>query len=112
MSSSKIKTFAAGTTLAVATTVAMPFAVAGVVGLIGTEMGILANAVAVTLTGAEALASVGVVGATAAICFRASPDTLSARLLQNGDDEDDGTGATAVEDVKYAKRPFCDWRSW
>ena len=102
VSSSKIRTFAAGTTLAVATTVAMPFAVAGVVGLIGTEMGLLANAVAVTLTSAEAIASVGVVGATAAICFRQSMDTLSASLEDQAEE-----GAK-----KYSKRPFCDWRSW
>jgi len=107
ISSKKIKTFAAGTGFAVATTVAMPFAVAGVVGILGAEMGLLANVVVATLTGAEALASVGVVGATAAICFRQEADTLSGQL-EGEDGEEEGED----QSKKYCKRPFCDWRMW
>ena len=52
-----------GTSIAVGTTIAMPFALAGVgvvLGAVGAEGG----------TGAEALASVGAIGATAYIVFR------------------------------------------
>ena len=112
ISSNKIKTFAAGTTLAIATTVAMPFAIAGVVGVIGAEMGLLANVVAATLTGVEAAASVGVVGATAAICFRQDADTLSNRLEDSdmGDDEACAEDGGSVK--RYPQRPFCDWNMW
>jgi hypothetical protein len=106
VSSSKIKTFAIGTTAAIATTVAMPFAMAGVMGVlgaVGAEVGILANIVTVGLTGAEAIASVGVVGATAAIVFRESSDTLT--IDDGNEDDDDHKNA-------YSKRPFCAWRSW
>jgi hypothetical protein len=106
ISSSKIRTFAIGTTAAIATTIAMPFAVAGVVGLIGTEMGILANVVAATLTGAEALASVGVVGATAAMVFRETATGDSQTAAASVDDEEKD------EPNKYKMRPFCDWRAW
>ena len=109
ISSKKIKTFAAGTGLAVATTVAMPFVCAGVVGLIGAEAGLLVNAVAATLAGAEALASVGVVGATAAICFRQDPRSLMAKLEDDAD-EDEAHEEEASSSAKC--RPFCDWRSW
>ena len=99
VSSKKIKTFAIGTAAAVATTVAMPFAVAGVVGLIGAEVGILADIVIVGLTGAEAIASVGVIGTTAALCFKASGDSYGSNEKDLADDDEKPTKS-------FAKRPF------
>jgi hypothetical protein len=98
VSSKKIKTFAIGTAAAVATTVAMPFAVAGVVGLIGAEVGILADIVVVGLTGAEAIESVVVVGTTAALCFKASGDSYGSNREYLADDE--------KPTKSFAKRPF------
>lgn len=102
ISSGKIKTFAIGTSIAVGTTIAMPFAMAGVAGLIGTEMTVLANMVTVGLTSAEAIASVGAIGATAAIVFRESSDTLGIESEE----------ADEIEEKPYTKRPLCAWRSW
>ena len=109
VSSSKIKTFAIGTSIAVGTTIAMPFACAGIIGLMGTEMGILANIVTVGLTSAEAIASVGVIGTTAALVFREDGDSLA--IVSDGD-------AVASDDESrhrheaFLKRPFCNWRVW
>lgn len=98
VSGGKIKTFAIGTAAAVATTVAMPFAVAGVVGLIGAEVGILADIVIVGLTSAEAIASVGVVGTTAALVFKASGDSYDGS--NHGESTDDAPTNS------FSKRPF------
>ena len=109
ISSSKIKTFAIGTSVAIGTTVAMPFAMAGVLGVLGAfgaEVGLLANIVTVGLTGAEAIASVGAIGATAAIVFRESSDALT--LDQNEDEGKDSSRANQA----ISQRPFCAWRSW
>uniref|UniRef100_A0A7S2UJ14 Fascin domain-containing protein n=1 Tax=Attheya septentrionalis TaxID=420275 RepID=A0A7S2UJ14_9STRA len=103
VSGKKIRTFAIGATTALATTIAMPFAVAGVIGLIGAEVGILADIVVVGLTSVEAAASIGIVGATAAIIFKESGDTLSMAA-------DESTQEKSAND--FAKRPFCAWRSW
>ena len=110
VSSSKIKTFAIGTSVAIGTTVAMPFAMAGVMGVLGAfgaEVGLLANIVTVGLTGAEAIASVGAIGATAAICFRESSDSLSSDA--NDKDEED---ERKKKNKALSQRPFCSWRSW
>ena len=106
VSSEKIKTFALGTGIAVGTTIAMPFALAGVgalLGAVGAEVGIVANMVAVGLTGAEALASVGAIGATAYIVFR--PEDNSLTDDHQNDDEEKAERA-------WSKRPFSNWRNW
>ncbi|KAL7568447.1 hypothetical protein ACA910_012159 [Epithemia clementina (nom. ined.)] len=116
VSSSKIKTFAIGTGLAIGTTVAMPFAMAGVMGVLGAfgaEVGLLANIVAVGLTGAEAIASVGVIGATAAICFRETSDSLSSKREGDDDDDDnDGVDEPSKRNRAFSQRPFCNWKMW
>jgi len=101
VSSSKIKTFAIGTSIAVGTTVAMPFAMAGLAAVVGTES-ILMGVVTVGLTSAEAIASVGAIGATAAICFRESGDTLGMESEHDVDDEE--------KEKPYMRRPLCAWR--
>ena len=106
VSSEKIKTFALGTSIAVGTTIAMPFALAGmgaILGAVGAEVGIVANAIAVGLTGAEALASVGAIGATAYIVFR--PEENSLTDDHKNDDEEEAERA-------WSKRPFSNWRNW
>jgi hypothetical protein len=104
VSSAKIKTFAAGTAIAIAMTAAMPFAAAGAIGLLGAEAGILADIVVVGLTGAEAIASIGVVGTTAALVFWQSGDSLSINSEE----------ATHLDggQRRFMKRPFCAWQSW
>ena len=82
-----------------------------IIGVIGAEAGLLVNAVAATLTGAEALASVGVIGATAAICFRQDPRSLMAKLEDVVDDEDE-EGQEKEGGISSKSRPFCDWRMW
>ena len=106
VSSEKIKTFALGTGIAVGTTIAMPFALAGVgalLGAVGAEVGLVANAIAVGLTGAEALASVGAIGATAYIVFRPEENSLT-------DDHKDDEEEQAER--AWSKRPFANWRNW
>lgn len=106
VSSDKIKTFALGTSIAVGTTIAMPFALAGagaVLGAFGAEAGILFNVIAVGLTGAEAIASVGAIGATAYIVFRPEENSLT----DDHENEEEEEAERA-----WSKRPFSNWRNW
>ena len=106
VSSEKIATFALGTSIAVGTTIALPFALAGasaILGVMGAEAGVLFNVIAAGLTGAEALASVGAIGATAYIVFRPEENSLTDDHKQ--DEEEDGERA-------WSKRPFSNWRNW
>merc|ERR1712174_81050 len=105
VSSQKIKTFALGTSIAVGTTIAMPFALAGMsalLGAVGAEVGIVANVIAAGLTGAEALASVGAIGATAYIVFRPEENSLT----------DDHENSDDSNEKAWSKRPFSNWRRW
>jgi hypothetical protein len=107
ISSKRIKTFAIGTSIAVGTTIAMPFALAGVaaaMGALGAEAGIGFGIVAAAATGAEALASVGAIGATAYFCFRPETNSL-------GDDIED-SGSNHHHSNPWSKRPFSNWRNW
>ena len=104
VSSEKIATFALGTSIAVGTTIALPFALAGasaLLGVVGAEAGVLFNAIAVGLTGAEALASVGAIGATAYIVFRPAENSLTDKHTKEEEEE-----------RAWSKRPFSDWRNW
>jgi len=103
VSSAKIKTFALGTSIAVGTTVAMPFLMAGMLAVVPAEATLAASILSVGLTSAEAIASVGAIGATAAIVFREESDTLG----MESEHEKDGE-----EGEDYTKRPLCGWRSW
>lgn len=108
VSSEKIKTFALGTGIAVGATIAMPFALAGVgatLGAAGAQVGVVANAIAVGLTGAEALASVGAIGATAYIVFRPEENSLTDDHTKDDDDD-------AAAEVEWSQHPFSDWREW
>ena len=87
--------------MAVGTTVAMPFLLAGALAVVPAEATLAASIIGAGLTGAEAVASVGAIGATAAIVFRESSDALG----MESEHEDDG-------DALYTKRPLCAWRSW
>jgi hypothetical protein len=107
VSSEKIATFAIGTSIAVGTTIALPFALAGaglMLGAVGAEAGILFNAIAVGLTGAEALASVGAIGATAYIVFRPEDNSLT--------DDHNKSEEEAQAERAWSKRPFSNWRNW
>ena len=103
ISSGKIKTFAIGTSVAVGTTVAMPFLMAGMLAVVPAEATLVASVMAAGLTGAEAIASVGAIGVTAAIVFREDNDTIGIESENKDYDE-------AGKD--YTKRPLCAWRSW
>jgi len=102
ISSGKIKTFAIGMSVAVGTTIVMPFLMAGMLAVVPAEATLAASILSVGLTSAEAIASVGAIGATAAIVFRESSDTLGIESEHN-DDEDE---------KDYSKRPLCAWRMW
>mmetsp|Transcript_3212 Transcript_3212/g.7518 ORF Transcript_3212/g.7518 Transcript_3212/m.7518 type:complete len:707 (+) Transcript_3212:121-2241(+) len=105
VSSDKIKTFALGTSIAVGTTVAMPFALAGVAGFmgaIGAEVGTFTTLVFAGLTGAEAIASVGAIGATAYLVFKPEENSLT----------DDHSKEEAEEEKAWSQRPFSNWRNW
>jgi hypothetical protein len=105
VSSDKIKAFAIGTSIAVGTTVAMPFALAGVAGFmgaIGAEVGTFTTLVFAGLTGAEAIASVGAIGATAYIVFKPDENSLT----------DDHNKGEEEEERAWSKRPLSNWRSW
>lgn len=97
ISSGKIKTFAIGTSVAVGTTVAMPFLMAGMLAVVPAEATLAASVMAAGLTGAEAIASVGAIGVTAAIVFREDNDTI---------------GIESEHEEILTKRPLCAWRSW
>jgi len=104
ISSKRLKTFAIGTSIAVGTTIAMPFALAGVaaaMGALGAEAGIGFGIVAAGLSGAEALASVGAIGATAYFCFRPEENSLR-----------DDLEPTHSASNPWSKRPFGNWRNW
>lgn len=101
VSSDKIKTFAIGTSVAVGTTIAMPFLMVGMVAALPAEATLAASILSVGLTTAEAAASVGAIGATAYIVFREDSNTL-------GMDTEENEHETNV----HTKRPFCAWRSW
>ena len=106
VSSDKIKTFALGTSIAVGTTVAMPFALAGVgalMGAIGAEVGTFTAVVFAGLTGVEAIASVGAIGATAYIVFRPAENSLT---------DDHQNDEEAEEEKAWSKRPLSNWRNW
>jgi len=110
ISSKRLKTFAIGTSIAVGTTIAMPFALAGVaaaMGALGAEAGIGFGIVAAAATGAEALASVGAIGATAYFCFRPEQNSL-------GGPSSDGGGRRKEEErgSPWSNRPFSNWRNW
>ena len=62
VSSDKIKTFALGTSVAVGTTIAMPFLMVGMVAALPAEATLAASILSVGLTTAEAAASVGAIG--------------------------------------------------
>jgi hypothetical protein len=100
ISSGKIKTFV-GTSVAVGTTVAMPFLMAGMLAVVPAEATLAASVMAAGLTGAEAIASVGAIGVTAAIVFREDNDTIG--IESSGHEVND-----AGKD--YTKRPLCAWR--
>ncbi|VEU34958.1 unnamed protein product [Pseudo-nitzschia multistriata] len=105
VSSEKLKTFAIGTSIAVGTTIAMPFALAGVaavMGAVGAEAGIGFGIVAAGLTGVEAMASVGAIGATAYICFKPAQNSLT----------DDHQAQDGSDEKPWSKRPFSNWRNW
>jgi hypothetical protein len=105
VSSDKIKAFAIGTSIAVGTTVAMPFALAGVAGFmgaIGAEVGTFTTLVFAGLTGAEAIASVGAIGATAYIVFKPDENSLT----------DDHKKEEEEEERAWSKRPLSNWRNW
>ncbi|CAJ1954110.1 unnamed protein product [Cylindrotheca closterium] len=105
VSSDKIKTFALGTSIAVGTTVAMPFALAGVAGFmgaIGAEVGTFTTLVFAGLTGAEAIASVGAIGATAYLVFKPEENSLT----------DDHNKEEEEEEKAWSQRPFSNWRNW
>ena len=104
VSSEKMKIFALGTSIAVGTSIAMPFAMAGmmvILGSVGAKVGLLANVVALSLTGAEAIASVCAIGATAYIVFRPAENSLT-------DSHNDEKAA----ERPWSQRPFSNWRSW
>jgi len=106
ISSKRLKTFAIGTSIAVGTTIAMPFALAGVaaaMGAMGAEIGVGFGIAAAAATGAEALASVGAIGATAYFCFKPEKNSL-------GDDLD--TNGNKANQNPWSKRPFGNWRQW
>jgi len=71
-------------------------------GAVGAEAGVLFNAIAVGLTGAEALASVGAIGATAYIVFRPEDNSLT----------DDHKNEKDEAEKAWSKRPFSNWRNW
>jgi hypothetical protein len=105
VSSEKITTFAIGTSIAVGTTIAMPFAlagVAGVMGVMGLNAGVAFHVIAAGLSGAEFLASVGAIGATAYLVFRPAQNSLSD---EQENDEEEG-------EREWSKRPFSNWRNW
>jgi hypothetical protein len=68
-----------------------------------TQVGVVANVIFAGLTGAEALASVGAIGATAYICFR--PEENSLTDDHKNDEEEEGERA-------WSQRPFSNWRNW
>jgi hypothetical protein len=95
-----------GTSIAVGTTVAMPFALAGVgaiMGALGAEVGTMTAIVFAGLTGAEAIASVGAIGATAYIVFRPAENSLTDD--HKNDDETE-------QERAWSQRPFSNWRNW
>ncbi|EJK68115.1 hypothetical protein THAOC_10739, partial [Thalassiosira oceanica] len=97
VSSSKIKTFAIGTGVAVGTTVAMPFLMAGMLALVPAEATLAASVLAAGLTGAEAAASAGAIGVTAAIVFREDGGAVGmegGKGAGGGGEEDEGGGGT------------------
>ena len=111
ISSKRLKTFAIGTSIAVGTTIAMPFAIAGVaaaMGALGAEAGIGFGIVAAAATGAEAIASVGAIGATAYFCFRPEQNSLNDDLDDDEADDDE----QASKKNPWSKRPFANWRNW
>lgn len=110
ISSKRLTTFAIGTSIAVGTTIAMPFALAGVaavMGTLGAEAGIGFGIVAAGLSGAEAMASVGAIGATAYFCFKPEENSLG-----DGIGRDGKGGSADAKRNPWSKRPFGNWRNW
>ncbi len=81
----------------------MPFLMAGMLAVVPAEATLAASVMAAGLTGAEAIASVGAIGVTAAIVFREDNDTIGIESEHQDDDEDG---------KNYTKRPLCAWSSW
>ena len=102
ISSGKIKTFTIEMSVAVGTTIIMPFFMAGMLAVVPAEATLAASILSVALASTEAIALVCAIGATAAIVSRESSDTLGIESEHN-DDEDE---------KDYSKRPLCAWRMW
>jgi hypothetical protein len=100
ISSAKIKTVAIVTGLEVGMTVAMPFLMAGMLAVVPAEATLAASIMAAGLTSAEAIASVGAIGVTAAIVFREDNGTIGIESEHEDDEKD------------YTNRPLCAWKSW
>lgn len=79
---------------------------AGMLAVVPAQATLAASILSVGLTSAEAIASVGAIGATAAIVFRESSDTLGI------ESEHDADGDGCEDGKDHTKRPLCAWRSW
>ena len=69
------------------------------------EAGIGFGIVAAGLSGAEALASVGAIGATAYLVFKPAENSLT-------DDTHNDETEQERASLSWSKRPFSNWRGW
>jgi hypothetical protein len=107
VSSKKVKSFAIGTSLVLGSSLMLPFALVGAGAMlhIGGHAGVAYNLVLAGISSADAVSSVGALGATAYLVFRPQHVSLTDQSNQSKDEE--------YQQVRARfNRPFCDWRNW
>jgi len=103
----KVRKFALGTSLVLGSSLALPFALVGVGAVlhVGGHAGVAYHVVVAGLSSADTVSSVGAVGATAYLVFRAQGVSLGDRVNRPNHDGSE-------QDRARFKRPFCEWRNW
>jgi hypothetical protein len=107
VNSKKVRSFAIGTSLVLGSSVALPFALVGAGAMlhIGGNAGVAYHLVLAGISSADAVSSLGALGATAYLVFRPQHVSLTDQSNQSKDEESE-------QDRARFNRPFCDWRNW
>lgn len=123
VNSKQVRSFAIGTSLVIGSSFALPFALVGAGAMlhIGGNAGMAYHLLVAGISSADAVSSVGAVGATAYVVFRGGAQDLSLTDQLDGSRIDTVRAGASDEQQeqeeqearrKRLQRPFCDWRNW
>eukprot|EP00980_Cylindrotheca_fusiformis_P018374 scaffold6032_cov100-Cylindrotheca_fusiformis.AAC.5 len=108
VNSRKVRAFAIGTSLVLGSSFVLPFALVGAGAMlhIGGNAGVAYHLVVAGISSADAVSSVGALGATAYVVFSAQDLSVTDQKKESGG------GEKSIQDLARFNRPFCDWRNW